>query len=57
MIMKKEIEMNGDYEMKEMLFERGLHDAVNKKLPVDQHLEYARNYVYKSINKLIKKAY
>jgi len=57
MIMNKEIEMNGDYEMKEMLFEMGLHDAVNKKLPVDQHLEYARNYVYKSINKLIKKAY
>ena len=49
--------MNGDYEMKEMLFEMGLNDAVNKKLPVDQHLEYARNYVYKVINGLVKKAY
>lgn len=54
MIMKKgDKKMNGDYEMKEMLFEMGLHDAVNKKLPVDQHLEYARNYVYKKINRLI----
>ena len=53
MIMKKEIEMNGDYEMKEMLFEMGLFEAVKKQLPVDQHLEYARNYVYKKINRLI----
>lgn len=45
--------MNGDYEYKEMLFEMALLEAVEKKMPVGQHLEYARNFVAKKINGLI----
>ena len=49
--------MNADYEYKKILFEMGLLEAIKQKLPNQQHFEYARNYVYKSINKLAKRAY
>ena len=53
MIMNKEIEMNGDYEYKEILFEMGLLEAIKQKLPNQQHFEFAHNYVAKKINGLI----